>query len=273
MRTTTPSSTGSLGERRAPTLERVTTARLLVLQPGRGGQPGRLGEWLTDAGAELHVVLPETEALPTKLADYHGVVCLGGGMNASDDDAHPWLADVRRLLADCVHGHVPLLAVCLGAQLLAVATGGRVERGADGPEVGVLLVAKRDLGWNDPLFGELPMTPDVLQFHSDAITVLPPGAELLAASPKYRHQAFRLGGHAYAVQFHIETTPEQVLGWAHAHPKTAALAREGTFTPEALAEAHERLEQTWRPFAHRFVALARGDLEPAVTSARTLPVV
>ena len=251
----------------------MTTTRLLVLQPGKGDPPGRLGDWLTDAGAELHVVRPGIDGLPSDLTQYQGVVCLGGGMSAWDDDKHPWLADVRAVLAGCVRDHTPLLAICLGAQLLASATGGRVEKGADGPEVGVLLVAKRDLGWSDPLFAEVPMTPDVVQFHSDAITLLPPGAELLAAAPKYQNQAFRLGGHAYAVQFHIETTPEMVLDWSRSHPDTAALARPDTFTQVFLDEAHERIEETWRPFAQRFVALARGELEPAVTSARQLPVV
>jgi GMP synthase-like glutamine amidotransferase len=251
----------------------VTTARLLVLQPGTNGPPGRLGDWLTEAGAELHLVRPGVDDLPADLTQYQGVVCLGGGMSAWDDDEHPWLADVRALLAGCVRDRTPLLAICLGAQLLAVATNGRVEKGADGPEVGIQLVAKRDLGWSDPLFGEVPMTPDVVQFHSDVITMLPPGAELMAASPKYQNQAFRLGGYAYAVQFHIETTPDMVLNWARAHPDQAALARPNTFTEDFLAEVHEGLEETWRPFAERFLALVRGELEPAVTSVRTLPVV
>ena len=64
-------------------------------------------------------------------------------------------------------------------QLLAVATGGRVEVGRDGPEVGPQLVAKKDAAWTDPLFADLPLMQDVLQFHNDAITRLPPGAELL----------------------------------------------------------------------------------------------
>lgn len=251
----------------------MTTPRLLVLQPGDNDPAARLADWLADAGAELHLVRPGTDPVPADLTGYQGVVCLGGGMSAWDDDEYPWLADLRTLLAGCVRDRRPLLAICLGAQLLAAATGGRVERAADGPEVGVLLVAKRDLGWNDPLFADVPMTPDVVQFHSDAITMLPPGAELLAASPKYQNQAFRLGGHAYGIQFHIETTVEMVQNWARVHPDEATVARPGTFDDEFLAEAHERLAETWQPFTQRFLALVRGELEPAITAARTLPVV
>jgi GMP synthase-like glutamine amidotransferase len=251
----------------------VTTPRLLVLQPGHDDPPARLGDWLAGAGAELHLVRPGEDLVPADLSGYDGVVCLGGGMSAWDDEKYPWLVQLRELLAGCVRDKVPLLAVCLGAQLLAKATGGEVEPAPDGPEVGILLVAKRDLGWSDPLFADVPMTPDVVQFHSDAITRLPPGAELLAASPMYQNQAFRLGGHAYAIQFHIETTTDVLLTWARSEPETAALGRPGTFTEEFLDDAHAGIEEVWRPFTERFVALVRGDLEPAVTSARSLPMV
>jgi GMP synthase-like glutamine amidotransferase len=250
----------------------VNTPRLLVIQPDEHDPPARLGEWLRGAGAELDIVLPATQPLPAELGGYDGVVCLGGGMGANDDAEHPWLADVRRLLAGAVTARIPTLAVCLGAQLLAVATGGRVVVGEAGPEVGPHLIGKRDLAWRDPLFADLPFMPDVLQFHSDAIEVLPPNAELLASATRYPHQAFRVGSCAYGVQFHIETTPEIVLSWARAHPSAAATAREGELTPERLAEVHRDLEETWRPFAERFVALASGELRPA-RPAGSLPLV
>jgi GMP synthase-like glutamine amidotransferase len=250
----------------------VTLPRLLVIQPSDADPVGRLGEWLTTAGAEIDVVVPSREPLPA-IDGYQGVVCLGGDMGALDDREHPWLADVRLLLSKAVTTKTPTLAVCLGAQLLAVATGGQVRRGQKGPEVGVLLVAKRDAAARDPLFGELPLTPDVLQFHHDEISLLPPGAELLVSSPRYANQAFRVGAVAYGVQFHIETTPEIVLNWAALAPEEAALARPGQLEPDALAEAHVTLAEVWQPFAQRFVQLSAGELEPAIGSSRTLPLV
>jgi GMP synthase-like glutamine amidotransferase len=250
----------------------VTLPRLLVIQPSEHDPLGPLGEWLTDAGAALDIVMPERDGLPP-LDGYQGVVCLGGPMGALDDSQHPWLADVRLMLSKAVATKVPTLAVCLGAQLLAVATGGQVRRGGQGPEVGVLLVAKRDTAARDPLFAELPLTPDVLQFHHDEIALLPPGAELLASSPRYPNQAFRVGSVAYGVQFHIETTPEIVLKWAALEPEEAALARPGQLEPDFLAEAHVTLAEVWQPFAQRFVQLSAGELEPARGSVRTLPLV
>jgi GMP synthase-like glutamine amidotransferase len=240
----------------------VASPRLLVVQPDELDPPAQLGKWLSGAGAELDVVLPAKAELP-ELGDYDGLVCLGGAMGANDDLDHPWLADTRRLLASAVTARRPLLAVCLGAQLLAVATGGQVTVGQEGPEAGPGLIAKRDLAWRDPLFADLPFMPDVLQFHTDAIVRLPPTAELLASSVRYPNQAFRIGPNAYGLQFHIETTPEIVLNWAQLAPEVASTARHGDLEPARLATLHGDLEETWQPFAERFVRLVAGDLAPA----------
>jgi hypothetical protein len=132
-----------------------------------------------------------------------------------------------------------------------------------------MLVAKRDVAGADPLFAELPWTPDVLQFHQDEIALLPPTAELLASSPKYANQAFRVGENAYGLQFHIETTPEVVLSWAAGAPDTAACARPGQLDADQLARGHDDIAEVWQPFAERFVRLAAGEL----TRHRNLPLV
>jgi GMP synthase-like glutamine amidotransferase len=239
----------------------VTPPRLLVLQPDELDPVGPLGEWLTDAGAELDVRTPAD--LPDDAGGYAGLVCLGGHMGANDDLDFPWLADVRRLLAEATTRQLPTMAICLGAQLLAVATGGRVAKGQDGPEVGPMLVAKRDLGWQDPLFADMPFMPDVLQFHSDVVEQLPGNTVLLASATLYPNQAFRVGRCAYGLQFHIETTPELVARWAAHSPDTAEFARPGDLDHDRLVQVHADLEETWRPFAAQFVKLAAGDLAPA----------
>jgi GMP synthase-like glutamine amidotransferase len=249
----------------------VASPRLLVVQPDELDPPARLGDWLSGTGAELDVVFPAKAELP-ELTGYDGLVCLGGAMGANDDLDHPWLADVRRILARAVTERLPTLAICLGAQLLAVATGGQIAVGEDGPEVGAGLVAKRDLAWRDPLFADLPFMPDVLQFHSDAIVRLPATAELLAAAARYPNQAFRIGPNAYGLQFHIETTPEIVLNWAELAPEAAGTARPGELEPARLAALHRDLEETWQPFAERFVRLVTGELAPATPARPGLPL-
>jgi GMP synthase-like glutamine amidotransferase len=147
-----------------------------------------------------------------------------------------------------------------------------VVAGEDGPEVGPHLVAKRDVGWTDPLFADLPFMPDVLQFHSDAIDRLPPNSALLASATRYPNQAFRVGRCAYGLQFHIETTTDIVLAWARDSPQEAEFARPGDLTPERLDQLHADLAETWRPVATRFAQLAAGDLEPAGPARRQLPL-
>ncbi|WP_344431888.1 type 1 glutamine amidotransferase [Amycolatopsis minnesotensis] len=251
----------------------MTAPRLLIIQPDETDPIGTLGEWLTGAGAELDIRLPPRDELPDDLTGYQGVVCLGGGMGAHEDSEHPWLKQVRRLLGLAAGTGKPTLAICLGAQLLTVAAGGRVERGKDGPEVGGALVSKKDTAWTDPLFADLPLMPDVMQFHQDVIAILPPGAELLASAPRYQNQAFRLNRCVYGVQFHIETTPDIVRGWAEDEPDLAAFGRSSAFETDSLTQVHADIADTWRPFAERFVQLADGRLSPAQGTRNSLPLV
>ncbi|MGH3776494.1 MAG: type 1 glutamine amidotransferase [Pseudonocardiaceae bacterium] len=234
--------------------------RLLVLQPSDVDPPERLGGWLAGAGADLVLRRPATDGVPDRLDGVGGVVCMGGEMGAHDDADHPWLAALRWLLADAVGRRLPVLGVCLGGQLLAVATGGAVRRGVDGPEAGTLLVAKRDAAAFDPLFAPLPLTPDVIQFHHDEIHRLPPGATLLASSPRHANQAFRVGTAGYGLQFHIETSPATVLSWARRDSAGAAAFRPGQLDPDHLERVHADMAEVWEPLAARFVALASGEL-------------
>jgi GMP synthase-like glutamine amidotransferase len=235
-------------------------ARLLVVVVHETDPLARLGEWLREAGAELDERrLGTGDVLPQDLDGFDGMIVLGGPQSALDDDAtSPELAGVRTLLQRGLAEDFPTLAICLGAQLLAQVGGGRVRAGIDGPEVGALLVAKRDVADSDPLFGPLPLTPDVLQFHHDEISELPTGATLLASSPMYAHQAFRVGRNVYGIQFHIETTPEIIHEWAARDVEGVAASPYDRETICLLSdEAHPHVEEAWRPFAARFVDLVR----------------
>ncbi|MCV2491815.1 type 1 glutamine amidotransferase [Geodermatophilus sp. YIM 151500] len=235
-------------------------ARLLVVVPSDTDPPARLGEWLRDAGLDLDVRRSDAgDQLPADLSGHDGLVVLGGPQSALDDEAtSPELTGVRQLLRQALAGDVPTLAICLGAQLLAEVGGGRVRKGVDGPEVGATLVAKRDAADDDPVFGPLPLSPDVLQFHHDEIAELPAGATLLASNPFYANQAFRVGRHVYGLQFHIETTPEIVEEWATRDEIGVAASPFDRETIIARAAAvHPDLEEVWAPFAARFAALVR----------------
>ena len=235
-------------------------ARLLVVVPSDTDPPARLGEWLRDAGMDLDERHADAgDPLPENLEGYDGLVVLGGPQSALDDEAtSPELVGARALLRQALEADLPTLAVCLGAQLLAQVGGGIVRPGVDGPEVGALLVAKRDKADDDPLFAPLPISPDVIQFHHDEISQLPDGAVLLASSPHYAHQAFRVGSCVYGVQFHIETTPEIVDEWAERDVVGVEASPWDEETVKRLVRAaHPDVEEAWQPFAARFADLVR----------------
>lgn len=234
-------------------------ARLLVVVPSDTDSPARLGEWLRDAGLELDERhLGAADDLPGDLTEHDGLLVLGGPQS-SVGPASPELDAVRDLLRQAIAGDVPTLAVCLGAQLLAQAGGGSVRVGVDGPEVGAGLVAKRDAADADPVFGPLPLSPDVIQWHHDEIDRLPAGATLLASNPRYAHQAFRVGRRVYGMQFHMETTPAIVRAWAEndAVGVAATPFDAGTLAARAAA-VHQDLAEVWAPFAGRFAELVQG---------------
>jgi GMP synthase (glutamine-hydrolysing) len=236
-------------------------ARLLVAVPSPTDPPARLGEWLRAAGLELDIrSLREGDELPADLTGHDGLLVMGGPQSSLDDDeTSPELVGVRHLLAQAVAADIPVLGVCLGAQMLAIAGGGQVRVGVAGPEVGVTLVAKRDAPDADPLFRPLPLSPDVVQWHHDELSELPPGATLLAGSPMYAHQAFRVGRHGYGLQFHVETTPEMVRAWADSDAVGLAVSPYDAAQHEARAvAAADDLEAVWAPFAERFAELVRG---------------
>jgi GMP synthase-like glutamine amidotransferase len=221
-------------------------ATALVVQHGVADGLGLLGDWLPAAGLELEVVCPYAGGrLPDRLR-HDALIVLGGSQSATDDT--PVTHAELDLLRDAATGSRPVLGVCLGGQLLARATGGQVATGEHGPEIGARLVRKADAAAGDPVFGGLPFLPDVVEWHWDAITALPPGAVLLAAGAVYPHQAFRLGEHAYGLQFHVEPTLAMLARWA---------AEDG-LDPQLIAEefAGLDLEATWRAPLEAFAALA-----------------
>lgn len=229
----------------------MNPARVLVVEHQATCPLGRLDPL---PGCEAVVVRPyRGEALPSDLAGFDGLVVLGGEMDSWDDEGFAWLPGTRVLLAQSVDRGVPALGVCLGAQLLALATGGRVARGAHGPELGLLAVDLLGAASDDPLAGRLPQRFLAPQGHLDAMHDLPPGAVLLASSPLYPHQLFRVGTRAWGVQYHPEVTEADFSVWM-AYDR-ALLAAQGR-TPEdevaALVAARGALDASARLHAQAF---------------------
>jgi GMP synthase (glutamine-hydrolysing) len=254
--------------------------RIVIIEHEAEAGRGFLADWLTGAGMTCEVVRPYVGEKVPGLGDgasgdggfgdggfgdaepMDGLIVLGGAASAWDDEGYPWLPATRELIRRSVDAAVPTLCICLGAQLMALACGGKARRGTAGLEVGLGTVSLLPAAADDPLFSRLPPTVRAVQYHQDAVATLPPGAVPLATAEMYPNQAYRLGGSAWGVQFHPEATPEIFVSWTA--PNVEELAAAGIDAGEAdaaVTAAHDELARTWRPFAEAFAAVVAGDRE------------
>jgi GMP synthase (glutamine-hydrolysing) len=169
--------------------------------------------------AVRHVAPLAGERLPDH-GEVSGAVAMGGPMNVDQVERHPGLATEREWLAEAARGGMPVLGVCLGAQLLARALGAEVGPG-EGPEIGFAPVEVCEPA--DPIVGALAPRTTVLHWHGDVFE-LPEGAQPLASSAQTEHQAFR-AGNAWGLLFHAEADAALVDSWL-AMPEMAGEATE-----------------------------------------------
>ena len=229
---------------------------LLVVQHVPWEGPHRI----LDACHDLHVqtVKPLAgHALPPH-GEVAGAVVMGGPMNADEVVRYPGLAAEREWLAAVVERGMPVLGICLGAQLLARALGAEV-RPRPRPELGFGEV--RVHAPQDPVLGGLAPGAEVLHWHGDVFD-LPDGAEHLASSERTACQAFR-AGNAWGVLFHPEADRALVEAWL-AVPEmieeaTSTLGDEGEHAlPQRAAELEEELIERTAPGFAAFAEIVAG---------------
>lgn len=169
------------------------------------------------------------------LSRYAALIVLGGPMNVDDTGRYPNLATEVEILKEALDQDMSVLGICLGAQLLAKALGGRVAR-APRREIGWYDVECTAAGADDPVLSSFAPRQRVFQWHEDNIE-LPAGIEALASSADCPVQAFRHGEHAYGFQFHLEVDRFLVERWLTVPANQPVLeAERGRIDPNVIRE-------------------------------------
>ena len=181
--------------------------RILAVIHSHDAGPELFEDVVADEGHELTVWDMRTQGSPPQEVD--AVMVFGGDQNVGEEVHHPWLHEEYDALRRFVEKRTPLLAVCLGAQTLSHALGGKVRRAPD--ELGGFYDTElTPEGRDDPVLGVLPARFEAFNANAYMFTV-PPGGTPLAVGPV--PQAYRAGERAWAVQFHPEIRRDNVLRW------------------------------------------------------------
>ena len=222
---------------------------ILVFQHDPLEDLGIFAQVLEKRGLSFRYVRLFQEETPTEeWKDIRALLLMGGPMSVHEEKRYPFLRWEKAVIRSAIKEGIPILGICLGAQLIAAATGADVYRG-NLKEIGWYPISMTVEGQVDALLGYLPDKPTVFQWHGDGFD-LPPGAQRLASSLDYDNQAFRIGKTVYGLQFHLEVTPVMIEGWMDQRWKE--LAQTPYISPDKIRADTRSYSQELKYFGERF---------------------
>jgi GMP synthase-like glutamine amidotransferase len=171
--------------------------------------PGHIADWLAAHGHSLTFTrLFEANPQFPEVAEFDGLVILGGAMSVHDEAGFSWLVAEKNFIKVALRAGKVTLAICLGAQLVALALGAEVRPNYE-PEIGFWTVRFSSKALEHPLLRGWPEKAAVLHWHLDTFTV-PAGAMRVGMSAGCTTQGFVWGDGVIGLQFHPEMTVEMV---------------------------------------------------------------
>ncbi|HEU0025031.1 MAG TPA: type 1 glutamine amidotransferase [Thermoleophilaceae bacterium] len=237
--------------------------RVLAIVHQSDAGAGVFGEVVHESGHELVEWVP-VDAGPQPPVRADAAMVFGGAVHVDQEGANPWMRGEKAVLRELLADGVPLLGVCLGAQLVADAAGGAPRRARE-PEIGWIEIELTPEARSDPLLGPLPERLEVFAWHSYEARP-PDGAVALAHSPVCL-QAYRLdGSRAWGIQFHAEVMSRELNAWLDSYEEDEEAVRIGLDPERLRAESAGRLEE-WNELGR---GIARRFLEEAARRPVTL---
>ncbi len=232
----------------------MSRTSVLVFQHYPDSPPGLIAEEAEARGIHLEIVDASGPCtIPADAHDHHGLLILGGVMGAYDDHLalhFPALLDLARAYAAA---DKPVLGICLGAQLLARAFGGKVFSGRNG-EFGFLPLHPTPAAATDPLLAGMRPGVTVMQWHDDSFEPPPDAVPLLEGSPCH-WQAFRVGRIIWGFQGHLEVTQASAVAWAELRAAWRGEPEAPTVVSRQMAEGWAETEAFGRQVAERWLEL------------------
>ena len=184
--------------------------------------------------------LYQDEPLPDA-AEIGLLAVMGGPMNVYQHRDHPWLRKEKAFLERAVTAGVPILGVCLGAQLLADVLGARVTQNSQ-IEIGWFPVRLTPEARDSRLFQAMPAEFTAFHWHGDTFDI-PPGARRIAESEACSNQAFEYAGRVVGLQFHLEYTADSIRSML-AHCGSELVNAPFIQDPDRILAGFDRIERT-----------------------------
>jgi GMP synthase-like glutamine amidotransferase len=249
-----PSTVNSVAENSfsaAAVDECAQTGEVLIFQHDPFEDAGLFAEVLDKQRASYRTVRLYHGETPTDdCQEIRALIILGGSMRVSDEEKYPVLRWEKRIIRAAIDEGIPILAVGLGAELLATVLGAAVYHGPV-KEIGWYSISLSPYGQADRFLGYLSESATVFQWHGGGFD-LPRGAVQLASSLNYNNQAFRLGKNIYGLQFHLEVTARTIERWVHERGKDLALAP--YILPDKILEGIRIYAPTLNFYAEKFLS-------------------